>query len=181
MTDERKWDEMAVVGRVARPHGIRGQVVVTPETDFPEERFAVGATLFTMRDGRIEPFIVTAFRMQNARPVLGLEGVGDMNAARDLAGLEFRVPQESLASLPEGTYYHHDLVGCEVELPDGRPVGTVSKVEGDVGSTRLVVQAGTGEVLIPLARDICTAIDTAAKRIVIDPPEGLIELNERRA
>ena len=56
------WDEMAVVGRVARPHGIRGQFFVNPDTDFPEDRFGVGATLFAMRDGCVEPFTVTACR-----------------------------------------------------------------------------------------------------------------------
>src|SRR5512147_2527294 len=116
---------MAVVGRVARPHGIRGQVIVNPETDFPEERFGVGATLFTMRGDRLEPLTVTTFRMQQGRPVVGLEGIADMNAARELAGLEFRIPFEALADLPDGTYYHHDLVGCVVELPDGTSVGTV--------------------------------------------------------
>jgi 16S rRNA processing protein RimM len=62
---------------------------------------------------------------------------------------------------------------------DGTAVGTVSSVEGDMGNTRLVVQRETGELLIPLVSDICTAIEPSAKRIVIAPPDGLLELNER--
>jgi len=170
---------MAVVGVIARPHGIRGQVIVNPATDFPEERFGAGATLFVMKEGRIEPVTVTTFRMHQGRPVIGLEGVGDMNAARELAGVEFRIPVESLAALPEGSYYHHDLIGCVVVTLDGTAVGTVSSVEGDMGNTRLVVQRETGELLIPLVSDICTAIEPSAKRIVIAPPDGLLELNER--
>jgi len=173
------WDEMAVVGVIARPHGIRGQVIVNPATDFPEERFGAGATLFVMREGRIQPVTVSTSRLHQGRPVIGLEGVADMNAARELAGLEFRIPVESLAALPEGTYYHHDLIGCVVVTPDGTAVGTVSSVEGDMGNTRLVVQRETGELLIPLVSDICTAIEPSAKRIVIAPPDGLLELNER--
>jgi len=173
------WDEMAVVGVIARPHGIRGQVIVNPATDFPEERFGAGATLFVMREGRIQPVTVTTSRLHQGRPVIGLEGVADMNAARELAGLEFRIPVESLAALPDGNYYYHDLIGCLVVTPDGTMVGTVSNVEGDMGNTRLVVQRETGELLIPLASDICTAIDPSAKRIVIAPPDGLLELNER--
>jgi 16S rRNA processing protein RimM len=180
MTDERQWEDMAVVGRIARPHGIRGQVIVNPETDFPEDRFAVGATLFARRGDRVEPFTVTASRIQQGRPVIGLEGIADMNAAQELAGLEFRVPVETLAVLPEGTFYHHDLVGCVVTTADGTAVGTVSAVEGGAGNTRLVVQSDKGEVLVPLAVDICTSIEPAAKRIVVAPPEGLLELNERR-
>jgi 16S rRNA processing protein RimM len=173
------WDEMAVVGVIARPHGIRGQVIVNPATDFPEERFGAGATLFVMKEGRIQPVTVTTSRIQQGRPVIGLEGVADMNAARALAGLEFRVPVDSLAALPEGSYYYHDLIGCVVVTPDGTTVGTVSSVEGDMGNTRLVVQREAGELLIPLASDICTAIEPSAKRIVIAPPDGLLELNER--
>ncbi|HUR35001.1 MAG TPA: ribosome maturation factor RimM [Vicinamibacterales bacterium] len=180
MTDERKWEAMAVVGVIARPHGIRGQFFVNPETDFPEERFAVGATLFVMRDGCIEPFIVSASRMQGVRPVIGFEGIDDIDRAKELTGLELRVPIGALAPLPEGTFYHHDLVGCVVETVEGAAVGTVADVEGGLGNTRLVLQTGNGELLIPLTDAICTTIDPAAKRIVIAPPAGLLELNERR-
>jgi 16S rRNA processing protein RimM len=180
VTDEPNWEQMAVVGRIARPHGIRGQVIVNPETDFPEERFAVGATLFLQRDGRIEPVTVTAFRLQRGRPVIGLEGIGDMNAAERLAGLEFRVPIAALIPLPDGMFYHHDLVGCVVTTQGGGRVGTVSAVEGEAGNTRLVVQTDRGELLVPLASDICTTIEPASKRVVIAPPEGLLELNEPR-
>ncbi len=171
---------MAVVGVIARPHGIRGHVFVNPETDFPESRFGIGATLFAMRDGAIEPFTVTAFRLQQGRPVIALDGITDMDAARELVGIEFRVPFESLAPLPEGTFYHHDLIGCVVRTVDGLEVGAVSAVDGGSGNTRLVVQSERGEVLVPLTLGICTTIDTAAKQIVIAPPDGLIELNERR-
>jgi 16S rRNA processing protein RimM len=171
---------MAIVGRIARPHGIRGQVIVNPETDFPEERFAVGATLFVNRGGRIEPVTVTTLRLQQGRPVIGIEGIADMNGAQELAGLEFRVPVERLSALPDGMFYHHDLVGCVVATTGGEVVGTVSAVEGEAGNTRLVVASKRGEVLVPLAHDICTAIEPAAKRILIAPPPGLLELNERR-
>ncbi len=171
---------MAVVGVIGRPHGIRGQVFVNPETDFPEQRFGPGATLYLMRGGRVEPVAVTTFRMQQARPVIGLDGVTDMDAATALTGLEFRIPVESLVTLPDGTFYHHDLVGCLVVTTDGLEVGTVAAVEGDAANTRLVVPADEGDVLIPLVLPICTKIDPKARRIVIAPPEGLIELNQRQ-
>jgi 16S rRNA processing protein RimM len=175
------WDEMAVVGRIARPHGIRGQMVVNPETDFPEERFTIGAKLFVLRDGRVDPFTVTASRLQQGRPIVALDGIDDVDTARELAGLELRVPVDSLAELPEGMFYRHDLVGCVVSTVNGRELGSVSKVEGEAGNTRLVVQTATGsELLVPLAVDICTTIDPAARKIVIAPPDGLIELNEPR-
>lgn len=171
---------MAVVGQVARPHGIRGHVFVNPETDFPDERFRVGATLFAMRDGAVEIFTVTASRIQQGRPVIALDGIDDMDQARELAGLEFRVPVDALTQLPDGMFYHHDLVGSRVETTDGMQVGTVAKVEGGSANSWLQVMGEKGEVLIPLTMAICTSIDPRAKRIVIAPPEGLLDVNSRR-
>jgi 16S rRNA processing protein RimM len=174
------WDEMAVVGRIARAHGIRGEVIVNPDTDFPERRFRAGATLFTRRDGVVRTVRVTTTRMQHGRPVIGLDGVSTMNDAVALAGCELRVPTDELEPLPGGSYYHHDLVGCVVETTAGGRVGPVTRVEGSPGGSRLVVDGPSGEVLIPLAAGICASIDIAARVIVVDPPDGLLEVNARR-
>lgn len=174
-----KWEDMAVVGRIARAHGIKGQVVVNPETDFPDERFRAGAELFIRRAGIVEPISVTTVRFHRTRPVIGVSGVEGRDAASGLAGLELRVPVEWLARLPPGTYYHHDLVGCRVETRTGDRVGIVRGVEGGAGASRLVVEAADGEVLVPLVLAICTTIDVTGGRIVIAPPSGLLELNAR--
>jgi 16S rRNA processing protein RimM len=174
------WDAMALVGRIARPHGLRGQVIVNPETDFPGGRFHPGAELFVNRSGRAEPITITTVRFQQERPVIGLRGVEDMNTAAGLAGAELRVPIDRLAILPPDTFYRHDLVGCAVETTGGTVIGRVEAVEGTMGGSRLVVTPnGGGEVLVPLAAEICTVIDPVSKRIVIDPPEGLLELNTK--
>jgi 16S rRNA processing protein RimM len=178
------WDEMAAVGRIARAHGIRGQVIVNPDTDFPHERFHPGARLFARRaggQGSVETLTVTTARFQQGRPVIGLEGVEDMNAAIALAGTELRVPVERLAPLPEGTFYRHDLVDCAVETTAGERVGLVAAVEGTLGDSRLVVATPGGEVLIPMVAAICTTIDPGRRRIVIAPPDGLLELNTKAA
>jgi 16S rRNA processing protein RimM len=169
---------MALVGRIARAHGIRGQVIVNPETDFPEDRFQPGAELFIERGGRVEGLRVSSARLHGARPVIGIEGVETMNDAGTLAGLELRVPVEHLVALPADTFYRHDLIGCVVETRGGDRIGPVTDVEGTMAGSRLVVEGAAGEVLIPLVAAICTMVDPAAKRIVIDPPEGLIEANE---
>jgi len=173
------WAEMAVVGRIARAHGIRGQVIVSVETDFPESRFRPGAELFIDRAGSPEAIVLTTVRFQRERPVIGIAGVGTMNEAEALAGHELRVPIDRLAPLPDGTFYRHTLIGCRVETREGRPVGVVREVEGTPASSRLVVAAPGGDVLVPLASAICITIDPAAGRIVIDPPGGLLELNEK--
>jgi 16S rRNA processing protein RimM len=173
------WDAMAVVGRIARAHGIRGEVIVNPDTDFPERRFRVGARLFTRRGGEVRAVSVATARMQRGRPVVGLDGVTTMTDAEALAGCELRVPVEELEPLPDGAYYRHDLVGCVVETAEGRRIGAVTAVEGEHGASRLVVEAPSGEVLIPLAADVCASIDIVARVIVVNPPDGLLELNAR--
>ena len=174
-----RWDAMALVGRIARAHGVRGHVIVNPETDFPDERFRPGAELFIERAGRVDALTVTTARFHRERPVIGIAGVETMDDAQALAGRELRVPIDRLAALPPDTFYRHDLVGCRVETHDGRPVGVVRDVEGTLTGSRLVVDGPGGEVLIPLVAAICTAVEPAAKRIVIDPPDGLIEVNAR--
>ena len=172
------WDAMAVVGRIARAHGNRGEVIVNLDTDFPQDRFQPGAEVFIERRGVVEALRLTNVRFQHERPVLAIEGVETMNDAEALAGCELRVPVDRLAALPAGTFYRHQLIGCRVETQSGAAIGVVKDVEGTVGGSRLIVDSGSrGEILIPLAAGICTAIDVAGRRIVIEPPEGLLELN----
>jgi 16S rRNA processing protein RimM len=175
----QQWASMALVGRIARAHGLRGQVIVNLETDFPEERFQAGAELFVERGSRIEPLTITTVRFHRERPVIGLRGIETVDDAQALAGLELRVPVTTLAALPDGTFYRHDLIGCRVETTSGSAVGVVTDVEGSLSGSRLVIEGMAGEVLIPLAAEICREIDAAGKRIVIDPPDGLIDLNAK--
>ena len=168
---------MALVGRIARAHGLRGQMILNLETDFPEERFQPGAELFIEKNGRVEPLTITSVRFHRERPIVAVDGVETVDEAEALAGLELRVPIGRLAPLPPGMYYRHDLIGCRVETTAGAAIGVVSDVEGTLAGSRLVVDRGGREVLIPLAAEICPEIDPAGKRIVIDPPDGLVDLN----
>ena len=176
------WVDMVLVGRIARPHGIRGQVIVTPDTDFAEERFAAGSTLWTRgaAPGTEEALTVASVRLQNGRPVVGFEGFSRIEEVERLAGLELRVPESALQPLAPGSFYRHQLAGCAVETVAGEAVGVVTRVDASAAGSLLIVDGPRGEVLIPLAAGICVEIDVAARRIRIDPPEGLLELNERR-
>ena len=174
------WDDMAVVGRIVRPHGLRGDVVVHPETDFIEERFRPGASFWTRSARGDEQLTVGTARVQGGRPVVGFEGISSVEQAEGIVGLELRVPEETLQPLGEGMYYLHQLEGCRVTTRSGGEIGTVRKVEGGIGGSCLVVDGERGEILIPLATEICVEIDVAAKRIVIEPPEGLLDLNETK-
>jgi len=174
------WEEMVLVGRIARPHGLRGEVVVDPETDFAERRFAPGARLWI--DGGDAPLELTvaSSRLQGPRPIVSFAGRPGREEAEALAGRELRVPEADLQPLPAGRYYHHQLRGCVVETVDGTRVGTVTRVDGGAGDGRLVVEGPGGEVLVPLADEICVEVDVAAGRIRIAPPDGLLDLNVTR-
>jgi 16S rRNA processing protein RimM len=168
---------MVLVGFIARTHGNKGEVILNSESDFAELRFRVGATLFArLADGPVQALQVTAVRFQQGRPILGIAGFSSIGEAERLAGAELRVPASEQEALPAGTYYHHQLIGCEVVTNDGDLVGKVADVQGDGNATRLVVRGTRAEVLIPLAQEICD-IDVAARKIVVTPPQGLLEVN----
>lgn len=173
---ESRWEDMVLVGRVARPHGIRGQAIVTPETDFVERRFQTGATLWCRTARGEERLTVTSARVQRGRPIVGFEGFATIEDVKRLSGAELRVPEDALQPLSEGSYYLHELIGCIVETLGGSLVGSVVRVEAGAGSL-LVIEGTRGEVLIPLAADVCVEIDVRAKRIRVDPPEGLLDVN----
>ena len=168
--------DLVLVGRVARAHGNRGQVIVNLDTDFAEDRFKVGEVLLV--GPAATPRAIREVRFQQGRPILALEGVETMNDAEALAGAELKIPVESQTPLPAGTFYHYDLIGCEVHDARDRLIGRVTAVEGTMEMSRLVIEGERGEVLIPLVADICVAIDVAARRIVVNAPEGLLELND---
>lgn len=171
---------MVIVGRIARPHGLRGDVVVNPETDFVEERFSVGSILWTRSPRGEEALTVASVRVQNGRPIVRFDGFERIEDAEPLAGLELRVPESELQALGPHTYYEHQLVGCTVEGVDGGAIGAVTRVEGAASGSLLVVEGPRGEILVPLSQAICVDVDVAAKKIRIDPPEGLLELNLSR-
>ena len=179
-------DDLVQVGAIERPHGLRGEVVVKPLTDFGDERFVPGATLTTALPGRT-PDGSTVLRIDDVRwhkdrPLVLFEGVESVEAAEALRGQGLWIAASSRPALEPGVFYETDLVGCQVETAEGpggpgTTIGTVQRVDGVPGASVLVIQTAQGEVLVPLAHDICPVIDPAARRIVIDPPVGLLELN----
>lgn len=171
--------DLVLIGRIARAHGNKGQVIVNPDTDFAHDRFSPGRVFIVRGGGGDRRLTVMAVRFHRNRPIVGFEGIDTIDAAEAMAGAELWLPAPELADLPPGTFYHHELVGCEVRRGDGRVIGRVIRVEGPITGSLLVVQTRTGEVLIPLASEICVRVDPPRRVIVVEPPEGLLELNER--
>jgi 16S rRNA processing protein RimM len=169
--------DLILVGRIARAHGNRGQVIVNVETDSPEARFAAGTVLVVEQHGRTVERRIAAVRFQQGRPIVALEGVETMNDAEALAGAELKVAAASLPPLPGDTYYRHDLVGCEVKDASGRVIGRVTDVQGTLERSLLVVGEWRDELMIPMVEGIVVQADIVARVIVVELPEGLIGLN----
>jgi len=171
---------MVSVGRIARAHGNKGRVIVDPDSDFVDERFRSGSHLYVHRDGRIDRLSICDVRFHQHRPILGFEEVSTMTEAEALTAMDLRIPEENLRALPDGSFYHHELIGCSVLTLGGTMVGIVRGIEGNAELCRLVVGCGAAEVQIPMVSQICVSVDPEARQIRIDPPDGLLGLNQFR-
>jgi len=169
-------DDLILVGRIARTHGIRGHVIVNPETDFADDRFVPGRVLHLEMPTGSKQLTIESVRFHHGRPIVEFEGLASIEDAELLVGAELRMPEAELPPLPGGTFYRHDLVGCEVRQTDGQVVGRVTGVEGPMERSRLVVAGRKGELQVPMVAPICVSVDPASRVIVIDPPKGLLEL-----
>jgi 16S rRNA processing protein RimM len=118
---------------------------------------------------------------RGGQAIFRFEGSDSISEAEKLVGLEVQIPLTDRMNLPSGSYYVTDLMGCEVKDQDGLVLGVVTGVQftgEDVpGTPILIVDSSQGELLIPLAREICIEIDPAARSIRVTPPEGLLDLN----
>lgn len=166
---------MVLVGRLGRPHGLRGEVAILPETDFPEVRFAEGATLYAWRDGAVVTLEVDRSRTHAGRPLVGFRGFTTIEDVEALGRGELKIPESALAPLPDGEYYWYQYVGAPVQTAAGEVIGTVRRVEPNGGSGMLVVARGDEEVQVPLTPALCPVL--RPDLIVVRPPEGLLDLN----
>lgn len=171
------------LARIVRPWGRRGEVAAEILTDFPERLVALKeAWLAGGEAGRPpRPVEIRSCRIHLGQAILHFAGTDTISDAEKLRGLELRVPLADRAELPQDRHYLDDLIGCEVwEEGAQEPLGPVRDVEntgGPAESWLLNVATPRGELLIPLAAEICTRIDTAARRIEVRLPEGLLDLN----
>ncbi|APT89138.1 16S rRNA processing protein RimM [Corynebacterium frankenforstense DSM 45800] len=162
------------IGRVVKTHGIRGEVVVDPTTDAPEERFAVGGHLVGRQHGRTHELTVVGVRPHKGRLLVSFEEIADRTAAESLRGTQFfAAPREDP---DDDGYYDHQLEGLAV-LRDGERVGTVTGVTHAPAQNLLEIElAAGGEALVPFVADIVPEVDLDAGTLTVDPPEGLLDL-----
>jgi 16S rRNA processing protein RimM len=175
--DKQSSEEDVVIARIVKARGIKGEVACAIETDFPA-RFSTleQVTILMPNDARLNLRLEDAW-FHNQRVILKFEGYDTMTEAERLVGGRLVIAESDVEPLAEGQYLEREVVGTEVVTAEGRKVGVVTKVMRTSGTDVLVLEGVDGrEQLIPFADEICTDVDLAAKRITIDPPDGLLDL-----
>ena len=168
--------ELVIVARAVRPRGLKGEIVAELLTDFPDRFEDVEELVLVSPKGKRTTKRLEDYWFQNDRVVLKLAGYDDVEAAKELVGVEFAVPESERVPLPADHYYDWELEGCTVKV-GGESIGKVNSVLKTGGAEILVVIDDSGkERLIPLADSIVVEVDAGGKTIVIDPPEGLLDL-----
>ena len=170
-------DDLIILARAVRTRGLKGELVADVLTDFPERFENISTLTAVAPNGTRQQLELEHYWFQNERMVLKFVGFDTIDAAKPLIGCEFGLPEAERVELDEDEFYDWELEGCVVESKPGTIIGKVREVMRTGGVELLVVESeGQAEVFIPLAAAIVVEIDIAKKRIVIDPPEGLLEL-----
>jgi 16S rRNA processing protein RimM len=165
-----------VVGRIGRPHGVRGEVTVEVRTDDPDLRFVPGAVLLTDPADR-GPLTVGGRRWHREILLLTFEGIDSREAAETVRDTELLVDVAELPELEDpDVFYDHQLVGLAARLTDGSPLGEVVAVRHEGGDLLVVRRPDDREALVPFVSAIVPTVDLAGGFLVVDPPEGLLEL-----
>jgi 16S rRNA processing protein RimM len=169
-------ENMISVGEITGAHGIKGQVKVESLTDFPEVRFAPGAEVYLAKQRRNVKVITSS--VHKGLYLLQLEGVSDRDAAQSLLHTYLQVPKTELPELPEGEYYHFQLIGLTV-YENGEEIGEITEIMQTGANDVYVIKTKTGykvpEILLPALKTCIEKVDIAAGRMDVKIPEGLLD------
>ncbi|MEI1421360.1 ribosome maturation factor RimM [Bacillus cabrialesii] len=166
------------VGKIVNTHGIKGEVRVISKTDFAEERYKPGNTLYLFMDGRNEPVEVTVntHRMHKQFHLLQFKERPSLNEVEELKNAIIKVPEEDLGDLNEGEFYFHEIIGCEVFTEDGELIGKVKEIlTPGANDVWVIGRKGKKDALIPYIESVVKHIDVSEKKIEIELMEGLID------
>jgi 16S rRNA processing protein RimM len=190
-TEEPRADlpERVAVGRVVRPHGVRGEVVVAVLSDVPG-RLAAGRTVLIVPDGAPETppraAVIASSRPQKSGLLVRFEGIDDRDRAEELRGASLEVERSQVPEAPEGTYYWYQLLGCRCrDIGDigegGRDLGEVVDLIEDGGGLLLVVSDGERRLPVPFVASFLRGVDVERGTIDLELPPGLIEVCASRS
>jgi 16S rRNA processing protein RimM len=166
------------VGKIVNTHGIKGEIRVISSTDFADERYKIGNTLFLFMDEKKEPIElkVATHRSHKNFDLLTFEGLQDINVVEKFKGGILKIPESQLNPLEaENEYYFHEIIGCEVFTNSGEEVGRIKEILTPGANDVWVIKGKGGkEILIPFIEPVVKQIDVKNKKILIEPMEGLL-------
>jgi 16S rRNA processing protein RimM len=168
-------EELVTIAKIVRPRGLRGEVVADLLTDFPDRFGELDEVIGVREDGTRSDLKIEDFWFQKERVIFRFAGVDSIELAEGLRNVAICIPESDAAELDEGEFFDWQLAGCEVTTIDGTRLGTVREIMRTGGTEILVVEDGDREILIPFAETICPEVDIEKKRILVDPPDGLLE------
>jgi len=174
---EETQDDLIIVARAVRARGLKGELIADVLTDFPKRFEQVSQLTGVSTSGERKDFELENHWFQNDRMVLKFAGYDSVESAAALVGYEFGLPLTERVELAKDEFYDWELEGCLVEGALGLPIGKVREVMRTGGVELLVVEnEERGEIFVPMVASIVTEIDVSGKKILIDPPEGLLDL-----
>jgi 16S rRNA processing protein RimM len=174
---EENADDLIIVARAVRTRGLKGELVADVLTDFPERFAHVSKLTGVAPNCERKQFELESYWFQKDRMVLKFAGCDSVEAAKALVGYAFGLPETERVELAKDEFYDWELEGCLVENTIGSAIGKVREVMRTGGVELLVVvNDEQREVFIPMAASIVIEIDVSQKKILIDPPEGLLDL-----
>jgi 16S rRNA processing protein RimM len=170
--------DLIVVGRILKTHGLKGALRIVPLTDHPDRFRPRNRMILETPDGSRKPCTLVSVGGEPNRLIVSCEELSSIEEASPFVRGWIKIPESEVRPLPEGRFYHFDLIGSDVFRADGKRVGRIEDILETGGNDVLVVRNGDKEHLIPATREAVQAVDVAAKRVVLNPVKGLVEDDE---
>ena len=167
--------ELVAIAKIVRTRGLRGEVVAELLTDFPERFEGLKKVTAVLADGERRELTIEGFFFQKDRIVLKFVGFDSIESGEALRNTEICIDEADAVELENDEYFDWELEGCEVETIAGERLGIVREVMRTGGTEVLLIDGIEKELMVPFAETICIEVDVEGKRIVVDPPEGLLE------
>ncbi len=166
--------EFIAIGQILGPWGVKGKLKVEVVTDFPE-RFNPQSMIYVNQ----QPMTIDSTEWRKGKVIIKLNTVDSIEEAQKLRGQPVEIPHRQLHSLPEGQYYHFQLIGLEVWTIQGELLGSIAEILTAESNDNYIVRGANGEILIPAIDDVVKSINLDKRHMVIEPIEGLRSLNQK--
>ncbi len=166
--------EFITIGEIIAPWGIKGKLKVKVVTDFPQ-RFTPSSKIYINR----QPMTINSTEWHKGKAIIKLNTIDSIEDAQRLQGQPIEIHHSQVYPLPEGQYYHFQLIGLEVWTTQGELLGTITEILTTASNDNYVVHGAKGEILLPAIEDVIKSIDLDKGCVVIEPIEGLLSLNQK--